>query len=336
MPSTRHITLAFTGDTLLHQPVVRAAAIATGGYDFSPMFAEVAPMLSAVDLAVCHLETPIAPPSEPLSTYPLYGVPTEIAVGLAAAGYDRCSTASNHTMDRGVAGIDATVTALAAAGLGQSGMARTPEEAVPPIVEVNGVRVAHLSYTFGFNGLRLPPDEPWRSNTIDPATIIAAAHDARVRGAEVVVASLHWGTEGSSRVTPFQRSVAEAITASGEVDLIVGHHAHVVQQIEQINGRWVVFGLGNILSNLPTGREWPASTQDGVIVTIGLTLDASGAVAVEQPIAFPTWVDRKHGFVIRLVQADLLDPTLPLDVQAQLAESLRRTADIIGPFVAQP
>jgi poly-gamma-glutamate synthesis protein (capsule biosynthesis protein) len=137
-------------------------------------------------------------------------------------------------------------------------------------------------------------------------------------------------------VTPFQRSVAEAITASGEVDLIIGHHAHVVQQIEQINGHWVVFGLGNILSNLPTGKQWPASTQDGVIVTVGLTLDAVGTVAVEQPIAFPTWVDRQHGFVIRLVQADLLDPTLPLDVQTQLAESLRRTAAVVGPFVAQP
>jgi poly-gamma-glutamate synthesis protein (capsule biosynthesis protein) len=335
-PSTRHITLAFTGDTLLHQPVVRAATTAAGGYDFSPMFADVAPVLSAADLAVCHLETPIAPPSEPLSTYPLYGVPAEIAGGLAAAGYDRCSTASNHTMDRGVAGIDATVTALAAAGLGQSGMARTPEEAIPAIFEVNGVRVAHLSYTFGFNGLRLPPDEPWRSNTIDPATIIAAAHDARLRGAEVVIASLHWGTEGSSNVTRFQRSVAEAITASGEVDLIVGHHAHVVQQIEQINGRWVVFGLGNILSNLPTSPQWPASTQDGVIVTFGLTVDARGTVAVEQPIAFPTWVDREHGFVVRLVQADLMDATLPLRLQTQLAASLRRTNDVIGPFVARP
>ena len=334
-PAPRHITLAFTGDTLPHQPVVRAAAVPTGGFDFSPMFAEIAPVLSAADVAVCHLETPVAPPFEPLSTYPVYGVPAEIAGGLASAGYDRCSTASNHTLDRGTAGIDATVTALESAGLGQSGMARADVEAVPPVIDVRGVRIAHLSYTFGFNGFRLPPDEPWRSNVIEPAAIIDAALDARARGAEVVIASLHWGTEGSFPVTPFQRSVAEAITASGAVDLIVGHHAHVVQPIEQINGRWVVFGLGNILSNMPTSPEWPASTQDGVIVTVGLTVDAAGTVVIEQPVALPTWVDRGHGFVIRLVHAGLADPTLPAGARSQLAGSLQRTAAVLGAYVAQ-
>jgi poly-gamma-glutamate synthesis protein (capsule biosynthesis protein) len=266
----------------------------------------------------------------------LYGVPAEVAAGLAFAGYDRCSTASNHTMDRGVAGIDATVVALEASGIGQSGMARTAEEATPPIIEVNGVRVAHLSYTFGFNGRRLPADQPWRSNVIDPQAIIAAAADARLRGAEVVIVSLHWGGEGSSRVTPFQRSIAEAVTASGAVDLIVGHHAHVIQPIEQINGRWVVFGLGNILSNLGADPDWPASSGDGVIVTVGITVDAAGAVTVEQPSAVPTWVDDQHGFVIRDVQHDIAEPSTPDGLRAKLVKSLQRTTTVLGPFIAQP
>ena len=67
-------------------------------------------------------------------------------------------------------------------------------------------------------------------------------------GARFVIVSLHWGNEGSNDVTSAQRQVAEAVTASGAVDVIVGHHSHVVQPIEQVNGRWVVFGLGNFLT----------------------------------------------------------------------------------------
>ena len=155
-------------------------------------------------------------------------------------------------MDRGAAGIDATVAALATAGIAQSGMARTPEEAVPPLFTVDGITFAHLSFTYGFNGASLPPGQPWRSNWLSADAVIAQARDARARGAQVVIASLHWGNEGSAAITPEQRTIAEQVTASGQVDLIVGHHVHVLQPIEQVNGRWVVYGMGNILSNLPT------------------------------------------------------------------------------------
>ena len=132
----------------------------------------------------------------------------------------------------------------------------------------DGFRVAHLSYTFGYNGLRLPPGEEWRSALIDPQRIIADATQARQLGAEVVIVSMHWGIEGRRDVTPEQRAVAEQVTASGTVDLIVGHHAHVLQPIEQINGVWVIFGLGNMISNLPTGPRWPAACQDGAVAVV--------------------------------------------------------------------
>ncbi len=334
-PVYRRATFAFSGDTLIHSPLVNAASRnANGaGFDFSPMFARVAPFISAVDLAICHLETPIAPQGTPLTTYPTYGVPAEVTNGVASGGYDRCSTASNHTIDRGVAGIDATVAALEAAGLSQAGMARTPEEAVVGIVDVGGIAVAHLSYTMDLNGGRLPADQPWRSNIIDPAAIVAAAHDARVRGAEVVIVSLHWGVERVAEPTAFQRDVADQVTRSGAVDLIVGHHVHVIQPIEQINGRWVVFGMGNFLSNMPTGDTWPASSQDGMLVTVAISQQADGTFVVERPAVVPTWVDRDNGFVIRPVLSDLADPSVSESVKAHLAVSLERTRSVVGDFL---
>ncbi len=330
----RRATFDFTGDTLVHSPLVRQAAQnAQGvGYDFAPMFAAVQPILSGADYSVCHLESPVAPQGAALSTFPVYGVPSEIATAIHGAGYDRCSTASNHTLDRGTAGIDATVDALVSAGVTQAGMARTSAEAVVSLVEVNGIAVAHLSYTFGFNGARLPPAEPWRSNVIDAGRIITAALDARARGADVVIASLHWGSEGNSQITAQQLRVADEVTASGEVDLIVGHHVHVIQPIQQINGRWVVFGMGNFLSNMPTGT-FPPSSQDGMIVSVTVSEQADGTFAVDTPVVTPTWVDRSNGFLIRPVLTDLADPSVDAATKDQLYRSLQRTGSVVGAYI---
>lgn len=334
-PEPPTITMAFTGDTLMHRPLVEQAARNAGGagYDFAPMLARLAPIVGAADLAVCHLETPVAPPGEALSTAPLYGVPAEVTTGIASAGFDRCSTASNHTLDRGTAGIDATIAALTAAGLGQSGMAAEPAGIEPRVFVVDGVAVAHLSYSYGFNGIPLPPDQPWRSALIDPGRIIADATTAHAIGAELVVVSLHWGNEGSSAVTDQQRAVAQAITASGQVDLVVGHHAHVLQPIEQVNGVWVVYGLSNLISNLGQIKGWPAGAADGAIAQVRFVHQADGRWAADRPLLEPTWVDAPGGWVVRPVLTDLADPTVPEPVKAQLRASLERTASVVGAYL---
>ena len=333
-PST--VSMAFSGDVLIHRPIV-AQALENGRgatYDFVPMFARIAPLVSSVDLAVCHMETPIAPPGEPLSGHPIYGVPREVIAGIASAGYDRCSTASNHSFDRGTAGIDATVDALDAAGIGSTGMARTPAEAEPHVFTTKDIRFTQLDYTFSLNGLSLPPDQPWRVRFLDADKIIADARLARERGAEYVFVNLHWGAEKSWQVTAAQRSLAEALTASGLVDLIVGEHVHVLQPIEQINGRWVVYGTSNLLSNLPGGdASFPASSQDGAIVTLSVTRQSDGSLTTARPVIHPTWVDH-NGYVVRPVLEDLADPTTPPGVRAELEASLARTREVLGDYVA--
>jgi len=335
----RAVTAAFTGDTLVHSPLWNQANRNAGGngFDFTPMLAGLRPLLESVDLAVCHLETPIAPAGEELSTSPFYGVPVEIASAIGQAGYERCSTASNHVTDRGGAGIDRTIAALAEVGVAQSGMARTPAEIEPQVITSGELALSHLSYTYGYNGNSLPSGEEWRSALIDPARIIADATEARRRGAELVIVSLHWGAERLHDVTPDQRAIAEQLTASGTIDLIVGHHAHVLQPIEQINGTWVVFGLGNIISNLPLdGSSWPAASEDGAVVTTRLVIGADGVVSVDRPVVHPTWVDRHNGFIVRDVMAELVDPATPPQRRPALDASLARTTAVLGPFLPSP
>ncbi|MEO5973923.1 MAG: CapA family protein [Ilumatobacteraceae bacterium] len=336
--SDRHLSLAFSGDVLVHAPLIvqaRRSAIASQSvveYDFGPMFLRVTPLISGADLAICHLETPIAPNAEDLSTYPYFGVPPEIARAIAGAGFDRCSTASNHAFDRGTDGIDATVNALELYGVSQAGMARSPTEIEPHVIVVNGVRITHLSYTFGFNGLSLPVDQQWRSAVIDSRRILADAKRARGMGAEVLIVSLHWGNEKDSTPSTMQTALADELTKSGLIDLIVGHHAHVVQPIVQVNGTWVLYGLGNVLSNLPTDERWPAQSQDSVIATVDMTVSANGNVTTARPVVFPTWVDKIHGWTIRLVLDDLVDPNVAPGTKAVLMESRKRTAKILGDY----
>ena len=337
IPAHSGVTMAFSGDILIHSQLWQRATVNNGGsgYDFDPMFAAVKPIVNSVDFAICHLEVPVAPPGKAPSTFPLYGAPVEIVASVAKAGYDHCSTASNHTLDQGTAGIDATVNAFDANGITESGMARTPKEIEPRVLEANGIKFTHLSYTFGFNGLSLPSGQPWRSAEINPTRIIADAKKARSLGAQLVIVSMHWGTETVAAVSSYQRKAAEAITASGQVDLVIGHHAHVLQKIEKVNGVWTVFGLGNLLSFHPTRAAFPPSSQDGMIVTVKLGLDAGGKAVVDQPVVYPTWVDKSNGIVIRPVLADLADPNVSAAKKAQLQVSLDRTASVLGDFIAK-
>ncbi|MGB8858435.1 MAG: CapA family protein [Ilumatobacteraceae bacterium] len=330
-PLARPISFGFTGDIHTLKAVNNDAAQADGSYDFRPMFASVAPVLSWFDVASCHMEAPVAPAGTPIIVdAPLLSTAPSMVTALAGAGYDRCSTASNHMLDRGVAGVDTTLAAFDAAGLGHTGSARSAQEARAVLFEVRGVTFAHLSYTF-YVGPR-PKNEPWRVNLIDSSAIIAAARQARADGAQVVILSMEWGVDTVSAVTPYQRSIAEAVTASGQVDLIVGHQAHVLQPIGRVNGVWVVFGMGNFLSDLP-GATWPASAQDAAIVGVDFTVAADGSVEVSRPVVYPTWIDKQHGHVVRLTsEAD--DPTLPAGVRAALRESEARTRSILGDFIA--
>ena len=135
-------------------------------------------------------------------------------------------------------------------------------------------------------------------------------------------------------MTADQRRWAEQITASGAVDVIVGHHAHVVQPIEQVNGHWVVFGLGNFLSAMSASTECCGiHGQDGLLVRLTATEQPDGTFAVAAPQAIPTYVDRDD-YVVLPVQSALADPVLSAGVGVPaLHESLARTSRVVGSFV---
>lgn len=289
-PTPGSVTLAATGDVLIHQggALTAGALQADGSYDFSAVYAGIAPVLQAADLAICHLETPLAPVGGPYRGYPDFAVQPEIVDALAGAGYDVCSTASNHSLDDGLPGVVRTLDDLDAAGIAHAGTYRTAaEEQTPTVVDVGGVRVGQVAATFSLNGVPLPPGAPFAVDTFtvpDVAPVLAAAARARAAGAEIVVASIHCCQEYDHEPTAAQQSAVATLLASPDVDLVLGHHAHVVQPFELIDGEWVAYGLGNSLAEHAT-RGY--DTEDSVIARFTFTRGPGGRFTVTRAEAVP-------------------------------------------------
>ncbi|MDE0189326.1 MAG: CapA family protein [bacterium] len=325
----RAAELAFTGDIIPHKPVSTFARgfarNVDAHYDFTPIFEHVAPELQAADLAICHLETTIS--NGPVTGYPRFGAPWELVEAIAEAGWDGCSLASNHAFDFGAEGVVRTIRAMQEANLAFTGTAVDRESRRDARYGVNGIQVSHLSYTYGLNGARLPEGETWWVNLIDVEIIGDDAREARSDGAEFVVVSLHWGVEYRRMPSASQERLAREIAALGTVDLLIGHHAHVLQPIDRIDDMWVAYGLGNFLSNQNPVCCTPSSGDGAVLhVEIG---DSPDGLAVGTITYTPTWVDRRAMQIIPVADR-LSEPDVDQRLQATLRESWERTVEALG------
>lgn len=298
-PGVRCVTITVAGDVLLHPQLTSQARVDAGddpettvdGMDFFPIMAGQQKYVESADIGICHLETPLAPADGPFSNYPAFSVPPQVLPALRRTGYDACSTASNHTLDRGTEGLDRTLNELDAAGIIHDGSYRTQAASQTPVVinTPNG-RVGFISVTYGFNGYE--PDEPWQANTIDIDAIKARATLARQAGADLVIVAMHAGEEYEPTPNQEQKAAAKALLADPGIDLVYGHHAHVVQPMEKINGKWAVYGLGN---DVAAQLDSAPGVQQGLLVRIQFSQDAAG-----------TWTTGDVGWV-----ASYQDPGAP-------------------------
>ncbi|HZY28952.1 MAG TPA: CapA family protein, partial [Jiangellaceae bacterium] len=336
-PRPRTFSIVASGDVLLHERLWRqaesdAARSGAAVMDFTPQLANIAPVVSTADLAICHLEVPLASSDGPYSGYPTFAGPPQVVTALVDTGYDACTTASNHSFDAGADGIERTLAALDAAGLAHAGSARTPEEAgLTTTVDVatgeGPVRVALLSYTYGFNGIPYPNGDTWRANEIDEARILADATRARERGADVVVVAMHWGTEYDHDPNEQQLALAPRLIASPDIDLLLGHHAHVVQPVENIGGEWVVYGMGNLMAN---HAEPEGPKAEGVLLRFTFREDmAGGRFTTTRAEYLPLYQTYEFPVEVLDVPASLASGDTGTTTVSRLETALARTAEVV-------
>jgi poly-gamma-glutamate synthesis protein (capsule biosynthesis protein) len=190
--------------------------------------------------------------------------------------------------------------------------------------------VALLSYTFGFNGVPAPAGEAWRSNPIDERRILADATAARAAGADVVVVALHWGDEYEPEPNAQQTDLAPRLLASPDIDLLLGHHAHVVQPLERIGDEWTAYGMGNLVAD----HETPgAANEEGLLVRFTFTEPAERGLPWRVTVAeFEPLVVTKGHPPIRLVDAGaaLADPATDPALRPRLQAAWDRTVAVVG------
>ena len=337
-PLPRTVSIAAVGDWLSESAIDNTATrLAPKGvrYNHVPLLEPLIPLLNSVDLAICHMETPIGLPGGYVGKvsnkngFSQFVAPYEVAADLRKVGFDRCSTASNHSMDLGIDGIDNTLDALDAAGITHSGTARTEAEAIPAVFEVNGVKIAHIASTIGSDvGW---PKEDWRVNQSIPASnVIRDVATARAAGAELVIVSLHVRNAGGSAPRASDRAQVEEITAQSDVDLIVMHGPHTIQPVEIVNGTIVYWSLGNLISGMGEG-DGPASDRrrlDGLMAKVQFTeqRDGSWAAAAEAILLCNVTGSR----VVYPGIATLADQTIDSELRSQLTACERRSSRVVS------
>lgn len=335
---TESVTITVSGDVLLHNSTwasaeADAAASGRDGLDFAPMFAAMQPVIDDADLAICHLETPLAPPDGPFQNYPVFSAPPQVLDGLKHTGYDLCTTASNHSDDKGFEGITRTVDAFSRHGLPLSGTAKSRGESRRiPFVDAGGAKVAVLSYTYGTNGL--PVDPSWSVNLIEPDAIKRDAARASQQGAEIVAVALHHGTEYVEQPTEEQRETVDEVTRSDDIDLVYGHHAHTSQPFDVVNGTWVAYGLGNFIAQQEASL---AQTYRGTTATFTFDHVRDEEWKVSKATVTPTQITRQGEYVDSMrvlgAQAALDNPDTPESLRPKLratVEAVRKVSFSLG------
>lgn len=318
MPEPEHVvataTISSQGDLLMHAPVFNTAKQSDGSYDFESIFRYSKDLVSSMDYAVANLETTFGGPEHPHVPNQSFSCPDELAVSAVDAGYDMLLTANNHSGDSMGDGLIRTLEVTREAGLATLG-SQMPEEKRYSIVEVNGIKIGMVAYTWAFsgdgskfslNGLSAIKDEGQMNyftkknpdklyNEVEP--ILA---EMKAEGAEVTMMFIHWGEEYELNENAAQRKMAQKLCDLG-FDVIVGGHAHVVQPmallestVDPSHKTVCIYSLGNAVSNQRTGVSnlFPDGyTEDGVLFTVTFEKYSDGKVYLAGTDVVPTWVN---------------------------------------------
>ena len=252
-------TVSFVGcgDNIIYAGNIkdaRAKALPGGRqFNFKPMYEKVADIIESADVAFINQENVMAGEGYEISYYPMFNAPQELGYDLVELGYDVVNIANNHMLDKGAKGLGKTIEFWKSMDdvLMIGGYENEDDFDNIRVLEVNGIRIAFLSYTYGTNGIAKAASSDVVIPYIDDQDIIRQTALAKQK-ADFVIASVHWGYEGAFKPNEEQKRTAKLFADCG-VDAVIGHHPHVLQPVEWITGKegnrmLCVYSLGNFMA----------------------------------------------------------------------------------------
>lgn len=290
------ITIRAVGDLMCHSTQFEYAKVGTDTFDFRRCYAAVADYLRSADFTIGNVETVFAGAGAKYTGYPTFNTPEDYLDAVKEAGFDFLVSANNHSLDRGGDGAFKTIGVLDKYGFGHTGtyLSQQDRDSIR-VVDIKGIKVAILNYTYGTNGIRIPADKPWIINLTDTTLIRKDVRAARALQPDLVLVFFHWGLEYQHEPSDSQRIQFDYAAAAG-ADLVLGSHPHVIQPVEffktapsaTLDTGLVVWSMGNFISN-----QYQRYCDAGMILNLQLTKNVTRDSMWISDVAYlPTWVFR--------------------------------------------
>ncbi len=311
------ISILFLGDVMQHREQLHNALADNAdstmyiSYDYSSYFENIGHLIEEADFTVANMEFSLG--GHPFTGYPAFSAPESLPIECASAGIDLFLCANNHILDRGRRGLGHTFEAYDSIGIPYIGIYRDQEhltESDPYIADIGGVHIAFINFTYGTNGI--PTPAPYIVSRMERNSVEASVQRAEERGADIIIALPHWGTEYELAPSEVQREWQMWLYSLG-VDAIIGSHPHVIQPVEAIPDysmqemlsdpyhsypgdgspsiRVTAFSLGNLISNM--SRH---DTELGLAFRLDIGIDEAGTAYITGYEAIPLWSARAGKF----------------------------------------
>ena len=305
------VKLTAIGDAMCHsQNFKDAYNSSTKTYDFSHVFTDIAEYINSADISIGNLETTFAGESRGYSGYPTFNTPSALGTALKDIGLDILSTANNHSLDKGYTGLVSTLDELDKIGLSHVGTYRSVEEQNQVLVkDVNGIKFAFLSYTYGTNGIPVPSGKEYCINLIDKELIKEQIELAKSENVDVICVNMHWGDEYKIKQNSTQEELADFLFENG-VDIILGSHPHVLEPMEKrtvtladgtTKDGFVIYSLGNFVSG-----QVKENTRNTVILNIQITKNKEDKISIDSVDYIPLYMyDKGKGKTHRYKLVDI-------------------------------
>ncbi len=297
IPEGDTLKILFLGDIMQHQAQLDAAQergrakLNSGTYDYSPYFKHLQSRFDQADLRVANMETTFAP--APYSGYPNFSSPSSLLSESKKSGIDLFLAANNHSCDKGKRGIHGSISLYDSLKVLYTGIYKNETDEIehnPLIVEIRGFRIAFLNYTYGTNGIPVPP--PFIIKQLDSNVIKKDIARTKEKDPDFIIACLHWGTEYVLYHSEEQEKWAKLFNKEG-VNIIIGSHPHVAQDIDikrelsgEISGI-TAYSLGNAISNMTA-----LYTRLGMIFQLNLVKNWLGECRIIAPKYEYIWTTR--------------------------------------------
>ena len=250
------ISLLFAGDAMQHQAQLDDAKMHDNSFYYDNNFDLIKDEVTSADIAVVNFETTLG--GAPYRGYPAFCSPDEFAISLKKCGFDLFLTANNHCLDRGSKGVFRTVEVLDSLNIKHIGTYKSKQERdtkYPLIIRKGNIKVGMLNYTYGTNGI--VATKGTIIDYIDTTLIKRDIAFCNIKGADIIIANVHWGEEYQLNQNIHQNRLADWLHKKG-VRIIIGSHPHVIQPIEATTDSCgnieniTVYSLGNFISNMKT------------------------------------------------------------------------------------